>query len=102
MAPREVVLPGTRPTEHEGSTVDTNILRTSPEKVAPAPKETPHGCYDGWVSLGFEAEDEQGEHVEVIERVPCRRCRPENHRCAQGTRERGKRGARGSPEGGYR
>ena len=37
--------------------------------------EWPHGCYDGWVYLGLEGEDETGEHVEVIERVPCRRCR---------------------------
>jgi hypothetical protein len=29
------------------------------------------------VYLGFEDEDENGEHVEVIEWVPCRRCRPE-------------------------
>jgi hypothetical protein len=53
--------------------VDTNILRNTLEKV-PAHEETPHGCYSGWVYLGFEGEDEQGEHVEVIERVPCRRC----------------------------
>ena len=36
--------------------------------------ETPHGCIDGFVYLGFEGEDEDGEHVEVIDRVPCRRC----------------------------
>jgi hypothetical protein len=56
--------------------VDTNILRNTPEKVAP--DETPHACMDGWVFLGFEVEDEHGEHVEVIERVPCRRCKPES------------------------
>jgi hypothetical protein len=78
------------------------IIREHSANVPVSSEETPHGCYAGWVFLGFEGEDEQGEHVEVIERVPCRRCRPENHRCAQGTRERGKRGARGSPEGGYR
>jgi hypothetical protein len=38
---------------------------------------TPHGCYDGWVYMGFEGDDEYGEHVEEIERVPCRRCHPE-------------------------
>jgi hypothetical protein len=27
------------------------------------------------VYLGFDGEDESGEHLEVIERVPCRRCR---------------------------
>ncbi len=50
-------------------------IRESGEKVATQPpEETPHGCYGGWVFLGFEGED--GE--EVIERVPCRRCRPES------------------------
>ena len=34
-------------------------------------QESPHGCYDGWVYLGFEGEDENGED---IERVRCRRC----------------------------
>jgi hypothetical protein len=58
--------------------VDNNILRNTPEKVATdPPEETPHACMDGWVYLGFEGEDENGEHVEVIERVPCRRCRSE-------------------------
>ena len=54
-------------------TVDTNILRNTPEKVA-APDETPHACYEGWVYLGQEGEDENGECMEIIERVPCRRC----------------------------
>jgi hypothetical protein len=68
--------PGTRPTERM-RTVDTNILRKDhPEGSAPT-IETPHGCYDGWVHMGFEGEDESGEHVEVIERVPCRRCHAE-------------------------
>jgi hypothetical protein len=56
--------------------VDTNILRKDlPEVPTPTHEETPHACYKGWVYLGFEGEDEQGEHVEVIERVPCRRRR---------------------------
>ncbi len=46
------------------------IIRTNPPEVLP--DETPHGCYEGWVYLGFEGED--GEPVEEIERVPCRRC----------------------------
>ena len=49
--------------------MDTNILPTTPEKV-PAPDETPHGCYAGWVFLGYEDEDGQ----ERDEAVPCRRC----------------------------
>jgi hypothetical protein len=54
------------------------IIREHPPGVPiPTPKETPHACMDGWVFLGFEAEDENGEHVEVIERVHCHRCRPE-------------------------
>ena len=54
-------------------TVDTNILANTPEKV-PASDETPHGCYQGWIYMGFEGEGESGEHTEVIEAVPCRRC----------------------------
>jgi hypothetical protein len=51
------------------------IIRENPAHVpALTPEETPHGCYDGWVYMGFESEDENGEHVEVVERVPCRRC----------------------------
>ncbi len=57
--------------------MDTDILRNTPEKVPAATEEPPHGCYDGWVFLGFDGEDENGEPVEVIERVPCRGCRPE-------------------------
>jgi hypothetical protein len=77
MAPAVQQHPGTRPTERT-LTVDTNILRKDhPEGIAPTPDETPHACMGGWVFLGFEGEDENGEHVEVIERVPCRRCHPE-------------------------
>jgi hypothetical protein len=50
------------------------IIREHPQEVPLPTEETPHGCYSGWVFLGFEGEDENGEHVEVIERVPCRRC----------------------------
>jgi hypothetical protein len=53
--------------------VDTNILRNTPEKVPAPTEETPHACYEGWVYLGFEGEDLDGEHIEEIERVPCHR-----------------------------
>jgi len=36
--------------------------------------DTPHACYDGWLYLGYEVEDEHGEPVQVIDRTPCRRC----------------------------
>jgi threonine dehydrogenase-like Zn-dependent dehydrogenase len=51
-------------------------IRQSGEKVViQTPEETPHACMGGWVFLGFEDEDENGDHVEVIERVPCKRCK---------------------------
>ena len=57
--------------------MDTSSLAHSGHRPRPDP-ETSHGCYEGWVYLGFEGEDENGELLEVvIERVPCRRCRPE-------------------------
>jgi hypothetical protein len=54
------------------------LITTQDTAPHPAPEDqetTPHGCIDGWVYLGFEGEDENGEHVEEIERVPCRWCR---------------------------
>ena len=36
--------------------------------------ESPHGCYSGWVYMGWE-DSETGE--EELERVPCRRCHGE-------------------------
>jgi hypothetical protein len=65
--------PGPGPQDKE-DTVDTNILRKDSPEVRTPTDETPHACYDGWVFLGFEAEDENGEHIELVERVPCRRC----------------------------
>ena len=56
----------------EGGIVDTIILAKNRPEVHPDDERT-HGCYDGWMYLGVEAEDESGEIVEVIERVPCRR-----------------------------
>ncbi len=55
------------------------IIREDPPVVPTATEEAPHACMGGWVFLGFEAEDENGEPIEVIESVPCRRCRPETH-----------------------
>ncbi len=51
-----------------------NPIIREPYPEVPTDQETPHGCYEGWVYRGFEGEDENGEHVEEIERVPCRRC----------------------------
>ncbi len=50
------------------------IREHTAEVPIPASEETPHACMGGWVFLGFEGEDENGEHVEEIERVRCRRC----------------------------
>jgi hypothetical protein len=70
--------------------VDTNILRKDhPESSAPTDEtvETHYAaleraacpfCYEGWVYMGYEGVDENGEHVELIERVPCRRCTGES------------------------
>jgi hypothetical protein len=53
--------------------VDTLSIRTlSPEVPA---DERPHGCYEGFVYIGYmQYEDEHGDEVEVFEAVPCRRC----------------------------
>jgi hypothetical protein len=79
MAPQEWRLPGTRPTELE-VTVDTIRITPAGDPFHAAPhdhNERPHACTDGVVYIGHLAEDPgtgEGEEVEVIEAVPCRRC----------------------------
>ena len=65
------------------------IRENLPDVLTPTEEETPHGCYEGWVYMGFEGEDLDGEHVELVERMPCRRCNCESllpwtntYRCA--------------------
>ena len=90
MAPAVLATPRDPAHRERTLTVDTNILRKEHPEVPTSTDEMVEThyaaleraacpfCYEGWVFLGFEAEDENGEHVEVgTERVPCRRCRPE-------------------------
>ena len=39
--------------------------------------ERPHACMGGYVYIGHLVEGEDGEEVEVVEAVPCRRCAAE-------------------------
>jgi hypothetical protein len=39
----------------------------------PSTDETPHACLEGVVYIGHLVEQD-GEEVEVVEAVPCRRC----------------------------
>jgi hypothetical protein len=57
--------------------VDTPTIPPAGDPFTSAPQRHPHGCYDGFVYIGHVVEDEFGDEVEVIERVPCRRCRLE-------------------------
>jgi hypothetical protein len=51
-------------------------IRDNVPEVPPEPdQDHPHGCYEGFVYLGFETEQD-GELVEITDRVPCRRCAP--------------------------
>jgi hypothetical protein len=54
--------------------VDTRSIRTDAPEVLP--DERPHGCYEGFVYIGYmQYEDElDSEPQEVVERVRCRRC----------------------------
>ena len=77
MAPREVQLPGTRPTERM-PTVDERIL-AQPAQHSPTDQELEGSeerrscfyCLSGWVFLG--SLDHDGE--EVYEAIRCRRCK---------------------------
>jgi hypothetical protein len=38
----------------------------------------PHGCYRGYVYIGYLVEDEDGGEAEIVEAIPCRRCAAES------------------------
>jgi hypothetical protein len=40
-------------------------------------RDHPHACWDGYVFVGYLAEDADGEEVELVEVLPCRRCAEE-------------------------
>ena len=51
----------------------------STDRVTPAtpgddPPERPCACEDGWVFVGFMVEGDDGDEVEVVEALRCRRC----------------------------
>jgi hypothetical protein len=37
-------------------------------------QDHPHACLNGYIYLGYTVFDEEGEEVERIEALPCRRC----------------------------
>jgi hypothetical protein len=62
--------PAHPPTEDHDDTIEAHY----------ASLERPHACIDGVVYIGHVVEDPgtgEGEEVEVIEAVPCRRCAEE-------------------------
>ena len=52
--------------------MDTTTVRKSAPEVS-NPEDGPHACYDGLVYVGHLVEVD-GEEVEVVEAIPCRRC----------------------------
>jgi hypothetical protein len=78
MAPQVRTHPGTRPTDREGGTVDTNRVpqpRHDDHTVEAhyAALERPCACLEGWVFVGYI--DEHGVEREASYR--CRRCAEE-------------------------
>ena len=63
MATQKSSAPHAHPPEDHDDTVEAHY----------ASLERPHACYEGVVYVGHLVE-EDGEEVEVLEAVPCRRC----------------------------
>jgi hypothetical protein len=57
-------------TQHQDDTVEAHY----------ASLERPHACYDGVVYIGHLVVGDDGEEVEVVEALPCRRCAEEASR----------------------
>ncbi len=57
--------------------MDTKRIPPDGDPFSSAPRhdqDHPHACLDGYVYLGYTTIGEDGEEVERIEAVPCRRC----------------------------
>ena len=77
-APQESPLPEARPTRHLEVTVDTIRIHDRDDTLDAHYSglerlDAPHGCYEGLVFIGHLTEVD-GEEVESMEAVPCRRC----------------------------
>jgi hypothetical protein len=67
--------PRLRPTER-GPTVDKPTISPAGDPFHPAPhdQDHPHVCLDGKIFIGHIVAGDDGEEIEIIEVVPCRRC----------------------------
>jgi len=64
MATEKSSAPAHPPTEDHDDTVEAHY----------ASLERPHACFEGIVYVGGLVVGEDGEEVEVVEAMPCRRC----------------------------
>jgi hypothetical protein len=86
MAPREVALPGTRPTERM-PTVDEHTISPAgdPFYAGSRPdQDRPHACNNGWVTVGqLVVDPETGEETEEHALYLCRRCEARSARSSE-------------------
>ncbi len=47
---------------------------TIAQPAHPSTDEHPHACYEGVVYIGHMVAGDDGEEVEVVEAIPCRKC----------------------------
>ena len=79
MAPQEVRSSSGPGPQNLEVTVDTIRISPAGDPFHAAPHhddhdERPHACNQGFVYIGHQVVGEDGEEVDVIEAVPCRRC----------------------------
>ena len=56
----------------------TNRSLAHPAPPTTEDQDHPHACYEGVIYIGHLVADDDGNEVEVIEAVPCRRCAGED------------------------
>ncbi len=76
MAPRELALPGARPTEEGMQTVDTLSIRPPAPEVLASAQATREcfACYEGVVYIGHLLPLPDGDEEEVYTPYRCRLC----------------------------
>jgi hypothetical protein len=51
-----------------------NTIQTRAQQADTEHTSVPHGCISGWIYIGHLVVEDDGEEVEVVEAIRCRRC----------------------------
>ncbi len=58
----------------DGGPMDEHTISPAGDPFSGAPDQPPHACLGGYVYIGRTVAGEDGDDLDIVEAVPCRRC----------------------------